>query len=72
MVVTYAAFPVVTSPVCLPVRLASCNREVEIEWKSLLSKVQGLVSVVSWRFAVAERPFSRSQDAEHVEGQGVG
>lgn len=68
---TCAAFPVVTGLVCLLVRLAFCDRGEE-EWKSLLSKVQGLVSVFSWRFAVAERPISRSQDAEHVEGQGVG
>lgn len=37
-VVTYAAFPVVTSPVCLLVRLAFCDREVRYSGRVYFSK----------------------------------
>lgn len=42
--------------------------------KSLLYRVQGLVSVYVQNrgFAVTKSPFSRSQDVEYVEGQGAG
>lgn len=44
------------------------------EVKKSLLYFQGLVSVYVQNsgFAVTKSPFSRSQDAEHVEGQGAG
>lgn len=67
------AFPVVTFPVRLVGRSASCNeREVRKEFTFQEFKVCSRCSSRNRGFGEAQSPLLRSQDAELVEGSGVG